>query len=279
MKKLLIILITLIFTVISCNNEEKAKENTTQLKTQNSIESKIKVLNLATFHMGFSPDANTVEYDEKNMKNVNEIHSIAKLLSDFKPTVIILESSPEDNETIQKEYDAYKKNPKMVFKNPSEAELLGYELGRITNVDKIYGIDHQMAYNYSLIDSLAERKKDKIYLDFMDYYGPISESEYENANTLIKLKMENKPEYLDYLIAYNADIMTHISTGNNFEGADVAAKYYQRNLRMYSNLNKVPLTQNDRVFILMGSSHIAFFKDFMRRSPKYEMVDIFEYLK
>ncbi|SIQ86659.1 DUF5694 domain-containing protein [Maribacter ulvicola] len=273
---LTILLVTILF---SCSNNEKIKEGIGQVETQSIDENKIKVLNMATFHMGFTNDANSVEYDERNLKNKKEIHSIAKLLSAFKPTVIILESSPEYNEKLQKEYKEYKNNPKMEFKNPSEGELLGYELGRISNVNRIYGIDHKMGYNYRLIDSLAKSKNEKIYLDFMDYYGPISETKYENGNTLEKLKMENKPEYLDYLIAYNADIMTHISTKNKFEGADVAAKYYQRNLRMYSNLNKISLTQNDRVFILMGSSHIAFFRDFMRRSPKYNMVDVFEYLK
>jgi len=30
---------------------------------------------------------------------------------------------------------------------------------------------------------------------------------------------------------------------------------------------------------VMGASHTAFFNDFMRRSPKYKLVDVFEYLK
>ena len=62
-------------------------------------------------------------------------------------------------------------------------------------------------------------------------------------------------------------------------GADEAAKYYQRNLRMYSNLNRIELNQDDRVFILMGASHTAFFRDFMSRNPKYKMVNTFKYLR
>jgi len=33
------------------------------------------------------------------------------------------------------------------------------------------------------------------------------------------------------------------------------------------------------VFILMGASHTAFFRDFISRSPKYEMVKTFDYFE
>jgi len=48
---------------------------------------------------------------------------------------------------------------------------------------------------------------------------------------------------------------------------------------MYSNLNRISLDKEDRVFIMMGASHTAFFRDFISRSPKYEMVNTFDYLK
>ena len=45
------------------------------------------------------------------------------------------------------------------------------------------------------------------------------------------------------------------------------------------NINKIQLTKNDRVFIIMGASHTAFINDFMKRSPKYELMDVSIYLK
>lgn len=74
-------------------------------------------------------------------------------------------------------------------------------------------------------------------------------------------------------------MLTHFATEGNYEGADEAAKYYQRNLRMYSNMNGIDLQPDDRVFILMGASHTAFFRDFISRSPKYTMVDTGAYLR
>lgn len=244
--------------------------------------SKIEVLNFGTFHMGFTPDANTTEFNEHDKENQRAVHKIAEQLASFKPTVIIIETSPQYNTEIQEEYENYIQNPKMKFDHPSEIELLAYELGRISGAKRIYGIDHKMGYDYNIgrkinnaIDSTMYNAYDKEYEKF---YPQINFD--ENSMTLLeKLKETNKDEYLDFLITVNADILTHAGTDGNFEGADEATKYYQRNLRMYSNLNRIELSEDDRIFILMGASHTAFFRDFISRSPKYKMVNTFDYLE
>ena len=113
----------------------------------------------------------------------------------------MVETEPGYDEELQAAYQKYLEGSEMFFENPSEIELLAFELGRLSGTKRIYGVDHQMGYNY------------------------------------------------------------------------------QRNLRMYSNLNRIELDEKDRAFILMGASHTAFFRDFISRSPKYEMVNTFAYLK
>lgn len=240
----------------------------------------IPMLNFGTFHMGFTSDANSVDFDENNQKNQEEVRKIAKMLAEFKPTVIIVEATPAFNEALQKEYAEYLKNPKMKFENPSEIELLAYEVGRLSGATRIYGIDHKMGYNYNIANSISNKVNDQTY---EKYFQLITAEEkkldYDNLPLLEKLKVENHPQYLDFLININADILTHVSTKDKFEGADEAAKFYHRNIRMYSNLNQIEFKANDRVFILMGATHTAYFNDFMKRSPKYKLVDPFLYLK
>lgn len=241
----------------------------------------IKVLNFGTFHMGYTDDANSVDFDENDVKNKADVHKIAQLLAEFKPTVIIVETPPSYNPTLQKAYQEYVLNPKMKIKDPNEVELLAFELGRLTKAKRIYGIDHKMGYNYGIGYELANKKvNDKTYENYISIIE-IEEQKlnYDNLSLLEKLKVENHPQYLDFLLNINADMLTHVSTQENFEGADEAAKFYHRNLRMYSNLNQIDLQPTDRVFILMGATHTAFFNDFMKRSPKYELVNPFMYLK
>ncbi|WP_045967372.1 DUF5694 domain-containing protein [Flavobacterium sp. 316] len=261
------------FLVIS---NVKAQQNIFKDKFDDAIP----VLNFGTFHMGFTSDANSVDFDENDKKNQKEVHKIAKMIAEFKPTIIIVETTPDFNETLQKEYAEYLKNPKMKFKNPSEIELLAYEVGRLSSATRIYGIDHHMGYNYNIPNYIPNKVNDQTY---ERYFQLINKEEkklnYDNLSLLEKLKIDNNPQYLDFLININADILTHVSTKDKFEGADEAAKFYHRNIRMYSNLNQIDFKPGDRVFILMGATHTAYFNNFMKRSPKYQLIDPFLYLK
>ncbi len=241
----------------------------------------IEVMNFGTFHMGYTPDASKVEFDENDKKNKAEIHKIAVLLQEFKPTVIIVETPPSYNPTLQKAYKSYLQNPEKEIKDPNEVELLAFELGRLTNVSRIYGIDSKMGYNYGIGYELASKKvTDKTYENYISLVtAEESKLDFDNLKLLEQLKITNHPQYLDFLININADMLTYVSTNGKYEGADEAAKFYQRNLRMYSNLNQIELKPTDRVFILMGAAHTAFFNDFIKRSPKYALVDPLIYLK
>lgn len=256
--------------------------NETNEQTSSEINRKIQVLNFGTFHMGYTNDGRTTEFDERNKENQKKVHTIAEMLAVFKPTVIIVEKVPEYNEQLQNEYKNYLSTPDMFFESPGEVELLAYELGRLSGTKKIFGIDHKMGYNWRVGHDIENAIDSIWYNQFfenpMQYYPEVNVNE-DSLSLLDKLKLTNHDAFLDYLITVNADMLTHAGTEEGFEGADEASKFYQRNLRMYSNLNRIQLKEDDRVFILMGASHTAFFRDFMSRSPKYEMVNTFEYLK
>lgn len=248
---------------------------------RHEVPKNIKVLNMGTFHMGFTNDAHKTEFDENDPENQKRVHAIAEKLAEFNPTIILVEQPPERNEAIQQVYQTYRENPEMSFKNPSEIELLAYEVGRLSGADRIYGIDHKMSYNYRIgmeIDNdIDQQLHDQYYEDPFSFYPAIDVNE-DTLSLMEKLKLMNTDEYLNFLIAVNAQMLTHAGTEDGFEGADEAAKYYQRNLRMFSNMNRLEVSPDDRIFILMGASHTAFFRDFMRGDPKYEMADTFDYL-
>jgi len=255
---------------------------TLNLTSQSFSKTKIEVLNFGTFHMGFTTDAHKTEFDENDKENQKRVHQIAEKLKAFKPTVILVEYPPEYNEELKKQYESYLSNPTMMITNPSEVELLAFELGRLANTKRIYGIDHRMGYNYrigtEIKNEIDAQWHDEYYKDPMSFHPEINIDE-DCLDLERQLILANHESYLDFLITINADLLTHAGTADNFEGADEAAKYYQRNLRMYSNLNRIDLKSDDRVFILMGASHTAFFRDFMSRSPKYRMVNTFDYLR
>ncbi|MDR0228143.1 MAG: DUF5694 domain-containing protein [Flavobacteriaceae bacterium] len=239
----------------------------------------IPVLNMGTFHMGYTSDSHSTEFDEHNTKNKEMVHEVAKAIAAFKPTVIIVEQLPEYNESLNESYNAYLKNPKMTFKNPNEISLLAFELGRLAGVKKFYGIDYTEGYNYMVTQKIPEYNDKELYEKYMAAcFAYLDKYEDKARDVKQMLYNVNTKIGLDAMLNLNADMLTHVSTPGKSEGADEAAKYYHRNLVMYSNLNQVPLTKDDRVFILMGASHTAFFNMWLERSPKYQLVNTLDYL-
>ncbi len=279
-----ILIILLLGIALSCNTSPEKTKKERQQTTQNepSQDGKIKVLNFATFHMGATSDSNTIEFDEENKKNQEDAKKIAQMISAFKPTVICVEVPVSDNIELNEKYDDYLKNPEKVSTYYGEVALVAFEVGRMNNIEKLYGIDHKMEYNYNINDNLINSLDSITYNKFQSNpFESIPDLNVfeEGLSLMEKLKRMNHPKFLDFLITANADILTYVGTENGFEGADEASKYYQRNLRIYSNLNRLLIDKNDRVFILSGGSHTAFLNEFLKRSLKYEIVNTFDYLK
>lgn len=280
--KILVILLS--FTAINCSSKLNNSEvKSPRINSTTSVnKDKIQVLNFATFHMGSTTDANSVDFDDKNKKNQEDAQKIAQLIARFKPTIICVEVPREKNKALNNKYQAYLNDPSKASTYYGEVGLVAFEVGRMNNVAELYGIDHKMGYNYMIANEIVNEIDSATLNEY--YANPFKSTPELNVdeNTLSlldKLKLNNSPKFLDFLITVNADMLTFAGTKNGYEGADEAAKYYQRNLRIYSNLNRIPMTKSDRVFILSGSSHTAFLNEFMKRSPKYQVVNTFDYLK
>ncbi len=280
MRKIVLLLSFTLF--FSCNKQQK--ENTRQLN-QNVITKKIKVLNFGTFHFGYTPDANKTEFDENDKKQQEEVKKIATMLAKFKPTIICVEVEPNKIEKINQAYQEFLQNPIKVNTNYGEISMLAFNVAQSSGVQKLYGIDHKLNYNYMIGEQVKNTIDPSTYNDYRQnpfrYNERLAQKhkEYENLSFSEKMKFNNEPEYLDFLININADNLLYVGTEDDFEGANEASLFYLRNLRIYSNLNRIPMTENDRVFILMGGAHTAFLREIIKRSPKFEMVNTFDYLK
>lgn len=286
-----ILLAIAVCVLISCTaksekatSEKVTKEdlNTESIAEQPPVNEKIKVLNFATFHMGTTTDATSTEFDEENKKNQDDAKQIAQMIAAFKPTIICVEVPPSKDSLLHIQYQNYLDNPEKTSSYYGEVGLVAFEVGRLANISRLYGIDHKMSYNYNIaseITNMIDSTTINAYYEDPFKFNPELNVNQDELSLLGKLQLMNTSKFLDFLITVNADMLAFAGTENGFEGADEAAKYYQRNLRIYSNLNRIPTTKEDRIFILSGGSHTAFLGEFMKRSPKYEVVNTLDYLK
>ena len=264
--------------------QNKTEQTLTSTPTDSIIKSssKIQVLNVGSFHFRFTPDAHKVEFDEEGAKEQAEIRALNDLLAKFKPTIVCVERTPENEQEINIAYQEYLKNFEKLDSNYGETSMVAFEIARLNGIKKIYGIDHHMEYNYNIGNEMVNSIDSITYNAF--FKNPFIDNPEFNVNTedltlLEHFKLMNNPKYQDYLMNVNADILTYVGSEHGFEGADEATKLYQRNLRMLSNINRIPMKSTDRVFILSGGLHASFIASLMKRSPKYELVNPLDYLK
>ena len=57
---------------------------------------------------------------------------------------------------------------------------------------------------------------------------------YDQLSLLEKLQVTNYPSMLDYMLNANADKLFYVGIDDGFEGAEQAAQFYLRNMKIYS---------------------------------------------
>jgi|TARA_B110000208_G_C11776312_1_gene432128 hypothetical protein len=270
MKKL--ILPILIFAFFSCNSESKVEEKK-ENETDKISTDKVRVLNFGSVHLSGSSDAHSSISDVSNPNVKADIKKIVDRLLKFNPTIICVEIPPESTDFINETYQKYKIDQSKRINYSEEVNVIGLEVARLSGTKKIYGIDNPIGFDYpSLIEMANKNSSDSLYVqNIMDSYATVNKKplleQFTEINTT-KYKMETFDFY---------NFLATMHNPNNFEGSDIIADFYKRNLRMYTNFSDIPLTKNDRVLIIMGATHTAYFDIFIGNNPKYILENLDEY--
>jgi Family of unknown function (DUF5694) len=64
----------------------------------------------------------------------------------------------------------------------------------------------------------------------------------------------------------------------NYVGTDVMKDWYERNLKIYTNITRITEGKNDRILVLYGSGHSFLLKQFLHDSGRYTVVEANKYL-
>tara|TARA_R110000850_G_scaffold115256_5_gene230689 strand:- start:60405 stop:61253 length:849 start_codon:yes stop_codon:yes gene_type:complete len=265
MKHFLIVILSILF--FSCNSL-KDKD----IKSNDS--GKISVLNFGSAHLTHTSDANTAVRDLKDLQVKKDINKIVKSLVAYKPTVICIEMQPDNNSFVNEVFQKYIIDQSNRLNYSEELNAIAFETARLSDVKYIYGIDDQMGFDYpSLIDLANRNTSDSLFvMNQMNSY-----KEVNNLPLLEQFHKINTKEYkMETFNFYN--FLATMHTNEKYEGADIIADFYKRNIRMYSNFCDIPLTKNDRVLIILGATHTAYFDVFLENNPKYKVENTLDHL-
>lgn len=261
------------------------------LATVSTFAQQVEVLSLGTFHFAFH-NADVIKTDKKDQIDIldakyqREIEEIVSKLSKFKPTHIAVEIDPPKQSYIDSLYQKYLNDDYQLGR--SETEQLGFRLAKQFGHHKLYCVNAWGKHSEEVLrvldgtDSIANLK----FMDFF-YNNPDTsifhnrESVFKTQGILEELRQSNSEEELkkdlgNYLIS----IFKYESEDNEYFGVDFTTSWwFNRNLRIFRNIQKIETKPGDRIVVIFGSGHTNILNPLFDASPEYKLVNTNEYLK
>lgn len=293
------LLIIILVASISCSRETKEQEINMELNAQNYNEEshkemkKVKVITLGSFHFNFpNLDVNQTgredQIDVFEQKYQEEIELIVEKLKKFKPTKIVIERQPKYQSKYDSLYTSYINGEHKLTR--SEEQQIGFRLAKELGLSSLYCTD-SWGTDYEDIKKVINGNDTIANGKFMDYFYNNPDSilkSFHNEKVLFKtegilaeLKKMNSHEYVkkglgDYLIG----IFKYETDENDQFGPDfVTGWWFNRNLRIFRNIQRIKTEPEDRILVIYGAGHMNLLNIFFEASPEYELLDVNDYLK
>lgn len=284
------LLISIIIVACQTTPSSDSKGSSSILSPSDFFKSKIgkrpQILTLGVFHFNY-PGLDDWKVDESKKVDVLspkrqiEIRELLDYIKKFKPTMIGLETT-----------DGWKMTSKLRKYNSGKIKLkrdegsqIGIRLASELNLDTIYSLDAS-----PFILDLA--KRDSTFINGMwegfDWSGDDAAGKYYDEWSEIDDDLTYKMPLLDYFKYSNTREMHKYVYGNyliggfkldDHRGADLlATHWYNRNLRIFRNIQQINMKPDDRLLIIFGNAHAAVLRQLIECSPEYEFVE-FDSLK
>lgn len=249
-------------------------------------EKSAKVLILGAYHMDNpGQDAINVEADDVLApKRQKEISEVVEKLAHFRPTKIAIES-PYRSTYWTTRYEQYVKSEYKLGKN--EIEQIGFQLAKRQGHSTLYPIDFPMWMDGSLASEREEPKatptpapaKSREPKRELPPHLKKFETVMRTSSVLEALRYQNSREYVEADHAGYMDMLLPQDKLHIYENADQITNWYKRNLRMFTNINRVTEFPNDRILLIVGAGHLKILSDFAASSTYFCLVNSNDYLK
>ena len=250
------------------------------------------IMIFGVFHFDYP---NLDAYKEQHQLDVlsdsrqQEIEELLKLLKEYKPTKILLEADRiESDSLLNAYYNGYLKGEFDITSRRNEIYQLGFKLAKSMHHDSIYCVDAMPGWcgvdlDWDTFDedaymkSLGQFKKMNRY----DYDGFHQWSDSIKMNLTLReyFKILNDPEVVAKSHQVYLTEWALSGAGDNYLGADSLARWYRRNIRIFSNIyDIVDFEKEERLLLIIGSGHIKILKQMFIDSPDFNYIEINTYL-
>jgi hypothetical protein len=246
---------------------------------------KSQIMILGTYHMD-NPGLDTYNLkadDVLTERRQKEIDQVLDRLERFHPTKIAIEGQYNEDYWTKRYHDYLAGNYKL---GRNEVEQIGFKLAKRLNQSTIYPVDYQMWMDGRVPAEIA---------DPVVKPKPVqnaSESSEQKPDWIKReeelFKKSTVLEYLRYLNSDEArrpdhasyfDLLLPDDSNAPYRRADLVTNWYKRNLRIFTNINRIATFPGDRILVVIGSGHLSILSDFARSSNYFCLLNAEDYLK
>ncbi|MBI2073302.1 MAG: hypothetical protein HYT81_09790 [Gemmatimonadetes bacterium] len=74
-------------------------------------------------------------------------------------------------------------------------------------------------------------------------------------------------------LPYHVAFFTFDGAEGGYAGADFVAGWYDRNLRIFRNLQRITRDPEERILLIIGAGHLPILRFVTQHSPEYELIE------
>ncbi|MNE74592.1 hypothetical protein D3C80_1706820 [compost metagenome] len=89
----------------------------------------------------------------------------------------------------------------------------------------------------------------------------------------------NKKETENKNIQWYLEVANRAGNPDDFTGPSLVSNWYKRNLYMYSLIQKLTESTDNKIMVLVGAGHAAIIREFITHDPEFEIVELATVLK
>ena len=156
--------------------------------------------------------------------------------------------------------------------NRNEVWQVGFRLARFLGHERIYPVDFRMNLGTDSLSAFYKRHPDAL----QRVTARSRESRHADSAALDGLKERPLVELLSWMNAnahlenetFFRDILP-LGEGANYAGAEMLARWYDRNLRIVQNLFRIREAADRRILLIIGNGHVAPLKGLLEMTPQF----------
>ena len=251
------------------------------------------VMLLGTFHfddLGLDSYRPQFPWDPMTPVHQREIENVVARLSTFAPTRIAVEWPVARQAELDSSYAAYFGG--RLTLGPNEVQQIGFRLAKRLGHARVYAVDVQgRAYEPGMTEAEYNARVARL-MEGADTALVARQQRMEMRYTVLHRiadSLKTTMPLAEYLAGENArdEIMRshgqylvggfRIGRDDDYLGPDMRTRWYNRNLRIFHNLQRIA-GPGDRLLLIIGAGHLPVLHHAVDASPEFRLVDVVPYL-